>query len=85
MQRQQLNHHHWQTNSKLGQEKPIPRFAEENLGRVLLKYFVFVRPTEEAFGRQLWGQDAAKTLHHYMFYTHQGKPYDSPTQFSMVL
>ncbi|KAF9508359.1 hypothetical protein BS47DRAFT_1302932, partial [Hydnum rufescens UP504] len=37
------------TNSKQGQEKVIPRFAEGRLGQVLLKYFVHVRPSEEVF------------------------------------
>jgi hypothetical protein len=74
-----------QTNSKLGYEKMIPRFAEENLGCILLKYFVYIRPTEEVFARQLWGDMAADTMHHYIFYTHQGKPYSSTTQFSTIL
>jgi hypothetical protein len=69
----------------LGKEKMIPRFAEEALGQLLLKYFVYVRPTEEVFARQLWGEEAAKTMHHYIFYTYQAKPYHSTTQFSAIL
>jgi hypothetical protein len=51
----------------------IPRFAHKLLGDLLVKYLVYVRPTEEVFAKKLWGLDAYRTLHTTMFWYGNGR------------
>jgi hypothetical protein len=63
----------------------IPRFAHKLLGDLLIKYLVYVRPTEEIFGRKLWGLDAYRVLHTTMFWCGRGKRCDDSDDLSKHL
>lgn len=51
----------------------IPRFLHTELGNLLIRYGVYVRPTEEFFASKLWGRPAYEVLHTTMFWHGHGK------------
>ena len=63
----------------------IPRFAHEQLGQLLIKYLIYIRTTEEVFACKLWGDDAYRVLHTYMFWRAEGVQFEDADQFSPIL
>ena len=66
-------------------DRPIPRWSHPELGELALRYFIFLRFTEEIFAGELYGDDAAHVLHHEVFYRHGGESYTETDQLTHQL
>ncbi|KAJ1552962.1 hypothetical protein HK405_009402, partial [Cladochytrium tenue] len=61
------------TRSVTGQDRYILRFLHCDVGELLLKYLVLVRPVETLASQVLHGEEAA-TAHQHMLFTSRGQP-----------
>lgn len=62
-----------QTTSVTGSAHVVPRTLHKGLSDLIAKYLIFVRRTEEFFGKELYGQDAYHTIHTSFFYGPRGQ------------
>lgn len=63
----------------------IPCFAHKGLAELIVRYLVYIWPTEEFFAHQLWGYDAYRIIHTYMFWHGKGVQFDEGDEFSPIL